>query len=277
MNQPEHQPGLRVLFLGELSVPARSLIRELTALPEIEAVDELTDPELLAQRIQASAPDILLVDFGITETGADRYRPQELMPDIAAWPVVALTSTEREQRGIRAVLHGAQTYLCVERADTMRLRQVLVQCRDQFEFIDTLAGRSEVLATVMEGIQDGAVVINPAGRVVSINPAARALLGMSRDAWPDPDWPARFCTRDADTGRLLPLHDRVLSRVQRGERFSDLTLAHRGDDGMARVLTVNGRGLFGREGELIGGLVSFRDVTERHLRDQELSQGTLYD
>ncbi|MEM9323016.1 MAG: EAL domain-containing protein [Pseudomonadota bacterium] len=277
MSHPEKPSRLRILYLGELSVPARSLIRELVALPEIESVVELTDPDMLAHRVSESAPDLLLVDFGITESAAERYRPQTLMPEISAWPVVAMTSTEREQRGIRAVLHGAQTYLCVERADTMRLRQVLVQCRDQFDFIDTLAGRSEVLATVMEGIQDGAVVINPAGRVVSINPAARAILGMGRDAWPDPDWPARFCTRDAASGRLLPLPDRVLSRVQRGERFSELALSHRSEDGVDRVLSVNGRGLFGRNGALIGGLVSFRDITERFARDRAITRSTLYD
>ncbi len=277
MINPVNEPQLRVIYLGEMSVPARSVLRQLAALPEVSQVFETTDPAMLQQQIDAYQPDLILIDFGITESSAQRYRPQLILPAITTHPVLALTSTEREQRGIRAVLQGAQQYLCTERMDEAQLRQALVQTRDQFEFVDTLSGRNDALAAVMDSLQDGTIVVNPAGRVVSVNPAARRLLDLDRDVQPDSKMLQQFCAYDAHSEQPLAQDQQVLARIARGERFNDLQLLHRAAGGDSMVFSVSGRGLFNGAGDLIGGIASFRDNTEQFRRESELAKMSLFD
>ena len=268
---------MRVIYLGETSVPARSLLRDLNALPAVDRVFELTDPELLQQQLEAYRPDIVLIDFGITKVASERYRPEDILPLVAGCPVIAVTAAEREQRGIRAVMSGAEQYLCVEHANRATLQQSLAHCRDQFAFTDTLGGRSDLLSTVIESLQDGTIIINPEGRVVSLNPAARKLLGLARDTYPDQDWQASFCTRHAHTGELLADDERALNKAQRGERVSDLTHGQRTADDVDMVFSLSGRGLYDGSGKHIGGLISFRDITEQFARERELARLSLFD
>lgn len=277
MINPEEQLGMRLIYLGELSVPARSLLRELAALPDIQQVIELTDPETLPQHLAAHRPDVVMVDVGITENSVQRYRPDVIVPTISECPVIALTTGEREQRGIRAVLHGAQRYLCIERTDNGRLQHALMQCCDQYAFVDTLSGRNDVFSTIVDGLHDGTIVVNVEGRVINTNPAARRLLGASREGLESQDWTRSFCRYDAQTGR--PLHDSEspTERVCRGERFSDLNLLHRSSASADMVFNVSGHGLRSQSGALIGGIVSFRDVTESFRREKQLAKMSLFD
>ncbi|MFK8052644.1 MAG: putative bifunctional diguanylate cyclase/phosphodiesterase [Woeseiaceae bacterium] len=277
MIYPEEQLGMRLIYLGEMSVPARSLLRELSSLSDIQQVIELTDTDTLLHHLAAHRPDVVLVDVGITEHSVNRYPLDDILPMIRNCPVVALTSNEREQRGIRAVLQGALRYLCVERSDEGRLQSVLTQCRDQYAFVDTLSGRNEVFATIVDGLHDGAIVVNAEGRVISTNPAARRLLGVAREGLEHPDWTWTFCRYDAESGQPLTDHESPLRRVCRGERFSDLKLLHRSEQAADMIFNVNGHGLRNQAGEHIGGIVSFRDVTEHFHREQRLAENSLFD
>ncbi|MEL7296203.1 MAG: EAL domain-containing protein [Pseudomonadota bacterium] len=272
MIYPEEQPGMRVIFLGEMSVSARSLLRGLAGLPDVQQVVELTDPETLPHHLAAHRPDVLLLDVGITEDGTERYDPDHILPMIPTCPVIALTSAEREQRGIRAVLQGAQRYLCVDRCNPERLQQTLLHTRDEHAFIDTLSGPNEAFNAVVEGLHDGVIVVNREGRVVTTNASARRLLGIDREQLERSAWIGDFCSIDAETGTPLQEFELPLQRVRRGERFNELPLLHHVDHVGDMVFAVSGHGLRNQHRELIGGIVSFRDITTSFQRSAQHTQ-----
>ncbi|MEN7342928.1 MAG: diguanylate cyclase, partial [Pseudomonadota bacterium] len=272
----EAKPGLRLVFLGEMSVSARSLLRMLSALPDVEQVIEITDPETLPHHLAAHRPDIVLVDFGITEDAVHRYLPDEIMPLVGMAPVIALTSGEREQRGIRAVLHGAQRYVCIESTDADYLVQVLQQCRDEHAFIDTLSGRNDAFTAIIESLNDGVIVVNREGRLVTANPAARRLLGLDRDSMDRGQWLAAFCSLNATSGEPLDPQSTPIARARRGEQFADLALIHDAD-GDQMIFSVSGHGLRNQRQQLIGGLVSFRDITDDFNQNRSDSRRVMFD
>lgn len=265
MIEPQSEQHLRLLYIGETSVSARTALRAIGALDRVETVAELTDPDLLVQHLEAWHPDLVLLDVGITETSAERYRSQYLMRDLERFPTLALTGADREQRGLRAVLHGAQHYLVVDQAlEEGALQRAIDQCNQHFDFTRTIQGRSELLAMLVEGMPDGAILCNRDGRIVRTNATARGLLGLSRDAQPDLAWARTFCAWDANSGDALAADERPIARAARGERFTEQVFQHCERDGAPLVLSVSGHGLYDGSDGLLGGILLFRDITDQH-------------
>ncbi|MEL7022347.1 MAG: EAL domain-containing protein [Pseudomonadota bacterium] len=274
--QSDHR--LRLLYIGETSVPARTALRAVSGLDHVETVAELTDPELLPQHLAAWQPDLVLVDVGISESSAERYRSAKLMQLLEAFPTLALTSAEREQRGLRAVLHGAQHYLVVDAGlPESALRTAIDQCRKHHDFTSTINGRSELLAMLVEGLPDGALLCDRDGRIIRSNAVARGLLGLSREHQPALAWGRTFCAWDPASGDELIPSDRPIARAARGDRFTEQRFRHRDEQGAELVLSVSGHGLYNGGDELLGGILLFRDVTDDFQRVSGQTEHALFD
>ncbi|TMA31690.1 MAG: cell wall metabolism sensor histidine kinase WalK, partial [Deltaproteobacteria bacterium] len=115
---------------------------------------------------------------------------------------------------------------------------------------------------VIESIDDGLVVLDPAGRVVHMNEVARAILGLERDVSSMPfdglgiDHPHYLRLRDA-VQALLAHPDREPERVE-------LALFLRGRD---HYYVLRPTPLRARDGSRAGLILALQDVT--YLRDQE--------
>lgn len=278
MIEPQSDQRLRLLYIGETSVPARTALRAISGLDNIETVAELTDPELLPQHLAAWQPDLVLVDVGITNTSAERYRTAELMQVLDGYPTLALTSAEREQRGLRAVLHGAQHYLIADGVlDGIDMQRAIDQTKQHFDFTSTVNGRSELLAMLVEGLPDGALLCDREGRILRSNATARALLGLSRDAQPVLAWGKTFCAWDANTNAELAPEERPVARAARGDRFTEQVFQHDDPDGNTLVLSVSGHGLYDGGDRLLGGMLLFRDITDQFQRSREQAHLALFD
>jgi diguanylate cyclase (GGDEF)-like protein/PAS domain S-box-containing protein len=269
--------SIRIVYLGDTSASARSVLRNLNFLPEVDQVLEFRHPEAVRQALANESADILLIDVGITQASRERYEPERIMSLLADNPVIALTSIEREQRGIQAVLHGAQQYLCIERITDDTMRAALNRCRERFAFVDTLTGRNEIFSAVIDSLSDGTVVVNDRGRVISINPAGRRILGLARDAVPEGDWSAAFCTWSADGLVQHTGDDAPVARACRGEGFADEELMHRSADQPDMILNLSGQPIRNASQQQVGAILTFRDITETWRQRQELSRMSLFD
>jgi diguanylate cyclase (GGDEF)-like protein/PAS domain S-box-containing protein len=147
---------------------------------------------------------------------------------------------------------------------------------------DTAAARTggapdseAMLAAVLDSIGEGVVVADPEGRLLLANPAARELLGIEH-----PGASAAEILRgyEADTITRLQDHDQPLKRAIRGEAVTDEDIYHR-PPGTARgrFLSVNARPLIDAAGAVAGGVLTFRDVTERRRVEDELAHLSLHD
>ena len=119
---------------------------------------------------------------------------------------------------------------------------------------------------VVESMTEGLILSDPAGNLVSMNPAALAIhefSSLSQMLSKLADYPDLFELHDL-SGRLLPLADWPLSRVLRGERFAGYeVLIRRRDSGRMRVGSYGGTPVLDSSGQLMLAVLTLHDVTER--------------
>jgi sigma-B regulation protein RsbU (phosphoserine phosphatase) len=132
--------------------------------------------------------------------------------------------------------------------------------------------RAEFAESVIQSVREGVVVADTAGRMIAVNPAARRMLGSGNSRVPPWEWPAFFGLFVPGTDRHVAVEDLPLLRAIRGEEVPETDLFVRNErvpDGA--WASVTGAPLREPGGELVGGVVVFRDITEQR-RAQELSQ-----
>jgi PAS domain S-box-containing protein len=132
-----------------------------------------------------------------------------------------------------------------------------------------LADEKERLAVTLRSIGDAVVATDPAGRVIIFNPVAEKLSGTDfADAIGRPLSEILHFRRET-TGE--PCEDPVAQiLLRRGpvELSENITLDSR--DGAQRLIASSGAPIRDRGGSVIGVVLVFRDVTEKHRTTQEL-------
>jgi len=132
------------------------------------------------------------------------------------------------------------------------------------------------LTAIFEAMTEGVTVCDARGEIRYTNAACRSLLELEEDADPSAlQLDNRFAwlyPRDLE-GRLLPKEQLPGLRVLRGERLSGIhsmegiCRTRKGED---LILSASGAPIRDAAGQIIGGVVVFRDVTERHQLEQRL-------
>jgi PAS domain S-box-containing protein len=132
---------------------------------------------------------------------------------------------------------------------------------------DALRRQTEVLRSILNSMSEGVVVADGAGKILLANPAAERMLGNPQDE-------ALTSTKRIFRPDLVTPFDAnvlPLARAIRGEEINDeeMFIAQAGEsEGI--WASANARPLFDEAGELQGGLVVFRDITERKRVEAEL-------
>ncbi len=136
--------------------------------------------------------------------------------------------------------------------------------------------RAAELSATFEAMTEGVSVCDVRGEIRYTNAAYRSLLALEED--PDPsllaldtrlEW---LATRDLE-GRPLPKEQLPVLRVLRGERLSGahtIDLLCRTRKGEDIIVNVSGAPIRDAAGQIVGGVVVFRDVTGRYHLEQQL-------
>ena len=188
--------------------------------------------------------------------------PRELWPEVPpALEEICLKALAREPAGRFA--RADEVAQAVQRWQEVQRRRAE----------DALRQQSEILRSILNSMGEGVVVSDATGNVLLINPAAERMIGKPEDAtlagthsaseFYLPDQVTRFDARD------LPL-----ARAIRGEEVNDLEMFIRPLAGKEGIwASANARPLRDEAGALRGGLVVFRDITERKRAEEELVRG----
>jgi PAS domain S-box-containing protein len=135
--------------------------------------------------------------------------------------------------------------------------------------------RASELTAIFEAMTEGVIVCDARGEIRYTNAAYRSLLALEEDADPSLlqldqrfEW---LVLRDLE-GRPLPKEQMASQRVLRGERLSNTNMmdfmcrTRKGED---IILNASGAPIRAVAGQIVGGVVVFRDVTgQRHLEQQ---------
>ena len=265
--------GHSILYLGRGEFAA-DYLSELESLP---CCTMLTRSNSLVLPEDASyVVDLILLEVGpmIAQSGQSLG---ELIQSLDPYPVVALTQKEHEHRGISAIRAGAQGYICVDditvdAQDAMFDHAVQRNCLQQ-----RLSDTDVTVLSILRNINDGVVLVDAAGNVLDINPAARTILGLGARTQPGPAWEQTFCCIDGNGDSYRNSQELPLMRARNGEKFANQVAIYRTPEQPDTVLSINGQGLFDGNRELIGGVVTFRDITEVTHRTTELEKRAQFD
>jgi PAS domain S-box-containing protein len=139
-----------------------------------------------------------------------------------------------------------------------------------------LEARAAELSATFEAMTEGVIVCDARGEIRYTNAAYRSLLALEEDADPSIllldnrfEW---LALRDLE-GRPIPKEQMASQRVLRGERLSNSNLmdfrcrTRKGED---LILNASGAPIRDAAGQIVGGVVVFRDVTERRRLEQQL-------
>lgn len=129
--------------------------------------------------------------------------------------------------------------------------------------------RARELEATFDAMTDGVVIYNAQGNMLQINTAYRQLIGLDKN-------PAHSTLTPAERGAMLALRDEYghplrstqqpVQRMLGGERFSGakaMDIQMRTLDGRETQLSVAGTPMYNQEHHLTGGVLVFRDVTQR--------------
>jgi len=123
--------------------------------------------------------------------------------------------------------------------------RLLVRTQELEVARQSLAARERSWQSILNSMADGVVVADDTGKIIARNPAAELILGPGLDAV-----------------ALDPL-----ARAIEGESLDDVPLSVRGV-----LISVNARPLRDAHGVLMGGVVVFRDVTEKERLNQKIQE-----
>ena len=265
--------GHSILYLGRGEFAA-DYLGELETLP---CCTYLTRSSKLQLPEDASyIVDLVLLEAGpmIAQSGQSLT---ELINSLAPYPVIALTQRENEHRGMAAVRAGAQGYICVDDVTVEAQEAAFDLAVQRARMQSRLSGTDVTVLSVLTNINDGVIIVDSDGHVLDINPAARTLLGMNSRRQPDPTWEQTFCCLDENGNSYRNSADLPLMRARSGEKFSDQVAIYRTPEQPDIMLSINGQGLFDGNRELVGGVITFRDITESQRRTTELEKRAQFD
>ena len=265
--------GHSILYLGRGEIAADYLDK----LRASHCCGRLSISETLA--IPWEAPDnIDLVLFeagpGIAQSGLTL---QKLINSLSHYPLIAVTARHQEHRGIAAVRQGAQDYICADDVSEFEQASVFDHAIHRFRLMTRLSSSDGTVLGILNSINDGVIVVDRHGQVMDINPAARSILGLSPRHRPDSRWRGGFCNIAMDGKTLLERDETPFVKALSGQKFSNQVVIYRVPDQDDTVLNINGQGLYDNSQSLVGGVITFRDVTDIMKRTVELEKRAQYD
>jgi len=143
--------------------------------------------------------------------------------------------------------------------------------------VSALAGRlsvsSSLLRHVIDSLAEGVVVANAERRFLLFNPAAERILSLGLMDVPLEEWSRVYGCYKPDMLSPFPAEELPLARSLRGEVVDDCEIYIRRNGGPAGGwISVSSRPITSRSGGVLGGVVTFRDITahKQHLERQSL-------
>ncbi len=265
--------GRSILYLGGSEFAAEfcdklkglALCAQFTGSPSLEIPDK--------------APDI--IDLVMFEAGPLIPKSGQTLPSLihrlSDWPLIAVTSRDQEHRGIAAVRAGAQAYVCADDIDEAALEAAIDHAIQRHRLLARLSERDNTVLSILQSINDGVIVVDRHGHVLDINPAARSILALTPRQQTSTEWDKAFCNFAADGKTQIDHEELPLVKACRGHKFSNQAAVYRTPGHPDTVLSINGQGLYDSSSALIGGVITFRDITDIMRRTSELEKRAQYD
>ena len=136
-----------------------------------------------------------------------------------------------------------------------------------------LTVQSQLMESIFNSISDGVFVSDDTGRIIMANPRAMQMADLLKSVVEPDEWVEGYNFFYPDKVTPFPLEELPIMAAIRGETVDDVEVFVNNDKAPDGVyLNVSGRPLRDSEGEQSGGVVVFRDVTDKVKTEEALTQ-----
>jgi PAS domain S-box-containing protein len=174
------------------------------------------------------------------------------------------------------ILSGNEVIAVIEffvqesRGEDERLVKVITAVAAQLDLVmerkraeEELSSTNEILQSILSSMADAVIVADKEGNFLVFNPAAERMFGKSATQIAPSEWSRHYGLYLPDRVTPFPPDQLPLTRSIRGEEANNVEIFVRHDKAPDGLWTrVNGRPLRGPDGELSGGVIVCRDITE---------------
>ncbi|HEX3152465.1 MAG TPA: response regulator [Gemmataceae bacterium] len=180
--------------------------------------------------------------------------------------ILARGAALRDGEGRPYRMSGSHTNLTARKAAEEELRHAK----------DTAENAHRLINSILLSLTDGIVVADRDGKFIHFNAEAERILGIGALEAPVGEWSDRYGVFRPDGVTLCPPEELPLARAMRGESVADCELIIRNPRKPEGVwISINGRPLCDQSGAQNGGVVAFRNITERKRAEAELHRAKM--
>src|SRR5437762_3081095 len=133
---------------------------------------------------------------------------------------------------------------------------------------EELSRTNEILQSILSNMGDAVIVADKDGKLLVFNPVAERFFGTREMQTTPSEWPRHYGLYLPDQVTLFPADQLPLTRSIRGEEINNVEIFVRHENAIRGLwVRVSGRPLRGPKGELLGGVIVCRDITQ--LKEEE--------
>ncbi|HSK22722.1 MAG TPA: diguanylate cyclase [Egicoccus sp.] len=194
-------------------------------------------------------------------------------PGLRFYAGIPVRTDDGHPVGVVAVLdtNARPGGLTEDEADSMRAlgraAEALLRLTRQTRELDT---EHRFLQAVLDNVSEGIIACDDQGRLNVFNAASEAMHGLPADVGLTPEeWAEHYRILD-DRGRVLPTEQLPLRRAFRGQRMRDVELWIGTSETNPILVRCNGQPLRDDAGNLLGAVVTMRDVTDERAAEAAL-------
>ncbi len=150
--------------------------------------------------------------------------------------------------------------------------QLYLQSEELIRSGEALEAQTLMLQSVLDSIDEGLVAADENGKFILWNPAATRIVGMGAEDVTPGEWNRHYGVYLPDTITPLPKEQNPLTRAIQGEVSAAEIFVRNPELDEGVWLEISGSPLKGKGGAARGGVVAFRDITDRKQTDAALAR-----
>lgn len=217
------------------------------------------------KHLRSGNVDVVLLDLCLPDSGGidTIMRTRDSAPAV---PIIVLTGMGDDSLGLEAVRLGAQDYLVKgfinKELLTRSIDYAIQRKKNEVELRD----QAELLQSILRSTGDGVIVADKEGNYILFNDAAVAILGFGPSSEPVDKRADKYGLYLPDMKTPYPPENLPLLRAINGAEVTDEQIFLRNLRRPNGVwISVNASPLKDSGGQIIGGVLTIRDITERKI------------